>query len=66
MSEWISIEESQPTECKVLATDGIDIEVMYYWGTYKGGHDWSSLRGITLDVTHWMTLPNLPIVDINS
>lgn len=59
--KWINV-NSQVPECatKCLATDGIDIEIMMFYGDYKGAHEWSSSNYNTLDVTHWMPLPIPP------
>ncbi len=58
--EWISVKERLPeTSQKVLVTDGEDLDIMRYFGEYKGSPDWD--HG-TLDVTHWMPIPAPPEV----
>ena len=59
--EWISVEDYfPPFGVRVLATDGMDVEIMLYYGVYKGAHEWSSYTANTLDVTDWMRLPEPP------
>ena len=56
--EWISIKDKFPAlGVRVLATDGMDVEIMIYYGHYKECPEWSSYVCNTLDVTHWMPLP---------
>jgi hypothetical protein len=56
--EWIDISVSAPTEFgSYLVTDGSDIQIMNYYGQYKGCHDWSSYVCNSLNVTHWKPLP---------
>lgn len=60
--DWISCDNYMPNESgKFLVTDGKDVEVMYYFGDYKGLHDWSSYYGNTINVSHWQELPELPL-----
>ena len=60
--KWIDITKEAPSEggCLYLVTDGEDVEVMAYFGTYKGAHDWGSYNCNTIDVTHWIPLPAIP------
>lgn len=59
--KWIDIDEQFPeTACQYLCTDGEHMQIMTYFGEYKGSPDWSSPFCETLDVTHWMELPELP------
>lgn len=59
---WINVNDSLPQETgKYLVTDGDDVEIMAFFGTYKDSPDWSSYACNTLDVTHWMPLPPLPL-----
>ena len=59
--EWIDIEIAPPIEFgSYLVTDGEDIQIMNYYGLYKGAHDWSSYVNNTLNVTYLMPLPSLP------
>jgi len=62
---WISVDHSLPHEFGAyLCTDGKDIEIMYYFGEYKGSGTWSHYLN-TLDVTHWACLPALPSSEPN-
>lgn len=58
---WIDCKQKLPESgAEYLATDGHDVEVMTYFGTYKGHPEWSSYRCNTLHVTHWMEIPKPP------
>jgi len=59
--EWIELKKEGPVNGgKYLVTDGKEIQIMDYFGKYKGSDDWSSIICSTLNVTHWMELPKLP------
>jgi hypothetical protein len=58
--KWISIDDRLPVGgARLLVTDGVDVEIMIYYGEYKGAHEWSSYTHNTLDVSHWMPLPSV-------
>lgn len=59
--KWNDIKKQEPPCAgSYLVTDGEDIQIMDYFGKYKGADEWSSRVCCTLDVTHWMELPELP------
>lgn len=59
--QWKKASEILPSASdRYLVTDGKEIEIMTYFGTFKGSPEWSSYNCNTLDVTHWMVLPSLP------
>lgn len=61
---WNNIETKIPTEAgSYLVTDGESVQIMDYYGEYKGSHDWSSRICCTLDVKYWMELPKPPKED---
>lgn len=61
MNEWISVKDRLPeSDGHYLCTDGNEIQIMAYFGEYKGSYDWSSYMSNTIDVTHWMPLPKAP------
>lgn len=56
-TNWTKCEDSLPPAGKrVLATDGLWVEVMWY----KGQGNWGSLSLMALDITHWMDIPEPP------
>lgn len=60
---WVSVDFALPPwNDKYLATDGEEIQIMVYFGKDRHGEqgEWSSYECNTLDVTHWMALPELP------
>ena len=59
--KWINIKDCVPIKSeKFLVTNGKEIEIMTYFGDWKGSHDWGSYNGNAIDVTHWMDLPEVP------
>jgi hypothetical protein len=59
--QWNDIKAHSPADFgPYLVTDGTEMQIMAYHGCYKEAHDWSSYSCNTLNVTHWMTLPELP------
>lgn len=59
--EWININDREPEDvARCLVTDGEVVDIMVYYGPYKGVQEWTSFTCQTLDVTHWMPLPKPP------
>lgn len=59
--QWIDVNDALPDRFgRYLVTDGVEIEIMRFFGKHKNEPEWSSDNCNTLDVTHWSLLPELP------
>jgi hypothetical protein len=59
--QWIDVNTKTPQAGKrVLATDGIWVEIMWYKGSKNKERNWVSLSSLSLDISHWMELPETP------
>lgn len=61
---WVRVKDRLPEFAEpVLGTDGTSVGIVTFYGMYKVSNDFSSCSCDTLDVTHWMPLPESPRLD---
>ncbi len=54
MNEWISVEDALPDDCEWCLATGSDIEMeIVFYDLCDGWRE-------DYDITHWMSLPELP------